>query len=205
MILVKNILKTFLFYCLLALYAIFIPFIFVKCSKLADDPYIVVDDEEDSDEEKLAECQAQTFLTADCVALIQAEDERLAAEDGAITTAYETADTAMDCMTGKIAAETTSTSTATTTATGTSTATVTTTVTVTYCLDDTDAQAIIDGYEACTTSDTAKDNNECESIEEDYSDLVTDCNLTTTDLPEDFCNTLIDFENEPKEDKITTE
>lgn len=228
MLVVKNILKLFVFYVLLALYAIFIPFVFINCSKMTDDAYIVVDDEDASDAEKLAECQSSEFLTADCVALIQAEDERIDAEDAAIAAALEAAEAALDCMTGETSA-TTSTSVSTSTGTGTST-TTTTTITVTDCVSEEDAESIIGGNDAClsTEFDTTQDNDECPDIEEDYTILVTDCgnrptststststatatasatstSTTTTLLPDDFCDTLVADFNEPSADNVDTE
>lgn len=204
MVLAKNILKTFFFYVLLALYAIFIPFVFVKCSKVADEQYIVVDEEDPSADEQLAECQSQEFLTADCVELIQAEDARIAAEDSAIVAGLTAAEDALDCMTGKT---TSSTVTVTATSTGTSTATTTTTQVI-DCVDDEDAETLIAGYDACNDpdhQDTVDDNDECPDIDEDYDALVTDCQLSTTDIPDSFCDVLIDDFNDPSEDNVNVD
>lgn len=191
---VKTFLKTFILYVILAIYTIFIPFLFVNCGSVEDTPYIVEDEVERDADAQLAVCQQQEFLTADCVEILIAEEERLATEEGILAAAETAAELAEDCMTGTAAS-----SSATSDSSDSEDEDVDS-----ACVTTEDADALTAGLDACLESTTASATS-CSDIEALFEDFLDDCDEGTPELDTEFCAALIAYDTEPTEDRIATE
>lgn len=87
-------------------YYMFLPFV-MNCGG-QDLPYVVEsgtsqDAEAQGDNTVLENCQAQEFLTADCVAVITAEQEAVAADEGTIRESWNAMDDFTACQTEFVA------------------------------------------------------------------------------------------------------
>jgi len=180
-----------------AFYVIFMPFVYVNCS-VADTPYVIGDDSE-SDAELLAECQTMEFVTADCVDILQAEEDRIAASESAVASAliniedFEACKSEAD-ISALIKFQTTDEEAADETTTDgedpySETATDETTEEDT--LDcETVINAMISAYQVCEELSTSEKYYDCDDIEDAMNEAVQACDDGSSDVSQDFCSTL---------------
>lgn len=145
-------------------YFIFVPFFWMACSVGDDTQYVVVSGSQSQDEE-LNACLTQEFLTEDCVQVVAEENERLQAEQGAVTTANASLNDFADCQL-YIASEEASEDEG-------------------AC--DTTVQAVLSGYEYCIALADDEKYYECSAIEDSVEALISDCDLAADSVSQDFC------------------
>jgi hypothetical protein len=189
---VRTLLKSFILYVILAIYTIFIPFLFVNCASVDDTSYIVEEEVERDADAQLAVCQQREFLTADCVEILQAEEERLADEEATLALAETAAELATDCMEGTASTN------------GASDSSDSEDETTTACVTSDDADALTAALDVCLESTTA-DTDTCAGLNDLYDGFIADCNENNPELDDEFCTPLIAYDTEPAEDRIDTD
>lgn len=168
---------TFLF----ATYYFFMPFVMVNCTSVADEPYALnvnASENEDSSNAELARCQQLEFIVADCVDVLQAEEERLLAEEAKVNTAYEALDDFEECQSEDVIALEDNTS-----------------EDETESEDDildcpTTISTVIDGYQACSENAQTTEFYYCTDVNASIEDVVAKCQQGDDSVTDDFCNSL---------------
>lgn len=166
--------KQFYLTVVFTVYHLFMPFVVLNCAT-SDLPYVVQAESaaEDTDAQ-LAECEAQEFLTEDCVSLMQAEAERLAELEEAIATAYDDLSEFMTCQSMTITSETDN-DTATDSAASDCTAII---------------AAMQDGYDACLATSEEEQGFTCDQIILSVSTAEDLCLAGDASVTTDFCGEL---------------
>lgn len=146
------------------------------CTSGPDIDYIVTGDEEDVDPNAaLAACQAQRYVTADCIDLLAEDADRLEEEQASVTLANEQLNDAAGCYSYEIvdAAEDAEDEAETTTD-------------VTSCEDV--ATNLLAGFDVCVSLAEDVKYYECDDIEEAVNTAVSLCDESSADITVDFCS-----------------
>lgn len=159
------------------LYVLFMPFVYVNCS-VADEPYAVTEETE-SEDETLARCEGQEFVTAECVDILQAESERVTSEEAQVSEAESELSDFESCKTvAKVSTDSSSTedSTESTETESVDCATVIAT--------------IVSAYQVCDELREADKYSDCSSVEDSVNAALSDCDDGDSTVTSDFCSTL---------------
>lgn len=164
--------KRFFLTIFFAFYHMFMPFVLLNCSS-SDLPYVTQANADESvdDAAKLEACNEQSFLTEDCVEVVQAASEAEDAAAEAVLTAY-------DALSDFIQCETTSIATA-------------------DAEEDADAidceqvvADVLDGFDACQEGSVSGKDYSCGEIEDTVSSAATSCDAGDESVTADFCGIL---------------
>lgn len=155
-----------------AFYHMFMPFVLLNCSS-SDLPYVTQANADESVDAaaELESCLEQSFLTEDCVDVIQAASEAEGNAEEAVTVAY-------DALPDFIQCESTSSSTE-------------------DAEEDADAidcaqvvADVLDGFDACQEGTVSNKDYSCDEIEETISSATDSCNADDESVTADFCGIL---------------
>lgn len=156
-----------------AVYTLFMPFVMVNCG-VADVDYVKNSQDTEANADvsstsELEECQAQEFLTEDCVDILQAEEDLVITDKQSVTTGLSAAVDFESCQSIDVIADSeTSDSIDCTTAIADMTA----------------------AYQICDSLSSSKKYDGCIDVEFYMEDAVDACNDQDENVTEDFCSTL---------------
>lgn len=182
---ITQIIKKIGFIFCMALYLLLIPFFFVNC-QFEDTPYIVVSDDPDLSTNLLEQCQKDEFLSAECIDVLVAENQRKNDEKAAIATGVTVATQIEDCTDVLADPEDD---------------------TIAKCITADDATDFIDAIEACEETTVTEYTKDCATINNASQSAEDLCGETQEDtrLELEFCDPFLEYILEPSNDDILTE
>lgn len=167
---------------LFATYYFFMPFVMVNCTSVADEPYALnadASENEDSSNAELARCQQLEFIVADCVDVLQAEEERLLDEEAKVNTAFEELDNFATCQAQEVIAPVEEESDDTEEDTTEDVLDCTQTI-----------ATVIEGYQTCGENAQIEEFYYCTDVNAAIESAVSACETGDESITEDFCNSL---------------
>ena len=139
----------------------------VSCASVDDTAYDVQNHDDVDQDESLAECESQEFLTTDCADLIADEADRKQTEQATIVTAKNNLNDFDGCYLYSAAEEEGDAET------------------TTACADA--VSLVLAGFDSCTALAEANKYYECSAIEDAVNAAVALCDASSTEVTTDFC------------------
>lgn len=145
---------------------------YVQCASGPDVDYVVETGEETDPNAALAACEAQRYLTEDCVNLVSEENDRLLEEQSTVLLASQDVNDILDCYDFvSVSDDDTETAEA-----------------ETVTLDcEAVATNLLAGFSVCV-SQTEEIYYECSDIEESVNAAIALCDVSSEEISTDFCS-----------------